>query len=146
MGANLTVQDFFKLILFLLGIGVGAYLIMVLVKINKILEHIKSLIDNNTEELDLTIKQLPGISKNINMITEEANNTLKKVSPDVEALIQNSGKISGSVSSITDSVDLISVGVADTLGFFGGNKTGFTDYVVIAKEIFEFIKSLLKKK
>lgn len=146
MGANLTVQDLFKLILFLLGIGVGAYLIMALNKINKILDNIKNLMDNNSEELDITIKQLPGISKNINDITEETNNTLRRVSPDIEALIHNSGKISGSVTSITESVDSISTGIVDTVGIFRGNKSNFTDYLAIAKEVFEILKNLINKK
>ena len=77
MGANLTIQDFFKLILFLLGIGVGAYLIMVLGKVNKILGNIQNLIENNSKELDASLKQLPGISENVNLITEVTNKTLK---------------------------------------------------------------------
>lgn len=146
MGANLTVQDLFKLILFLLGIGVGAYLIMVLNKINKILDNVKNLMENNSEELDLTLKQLPGISKNINNITEETNNTLKKVSPDIEALIHNSGRISGSVTSITESVDFMSTGIVETVGIFKGDKNTFGDYLILAKEVYEILKNLINKK
>ena len=58
---QLIVQDLFKLILFLLGIGAGTYLILVLNKINKILGQAKDIVEMNLNEIDTTIKQLPDI-------------------------------------------------------------------------------------
>ena len=72
MTANLTIQDLFKLILFLLGIGVMTYLILVLKNINKIISQAKKLTEDNMKELDTTIKQLPEITQNVNSIDRKS--------------------------------------------------------------------------
>ncbi len=105
MDANLTVQDLFKLILFLLGIGAGTYLILVLNKINKILGQAKDIVEMNLNEIDTTIKQLPDISYNINEITRETKSAITNLTPEINDLLHNVNSISGRVSNITESID-----------------------------------------
>lgn len=157
MEANLTVKDLFSLILFLVGIGVGIYFIMVLSKINKILGQAKDMIEANLKEIDTTIKQLPDISYNVNEITKEANKTLAQLSPEISGLVHNINSISDQASSITksvkdttdkvsDTVDNVTDSITDTaLAFQYGSKT-LTDYVNIIMEVFEMIKNMLGKR
>lgn len=157
MDANLTVQDLFKLILFLIGIGVGTYFILVLSKINKILGEAKDMVESNLKEIDTTIKQLPDISYNINGITKEANNMIKELTPEINGLIHNINEISGQASSITNTVmkttdkvgstvEEVTNSITDTaLAFQYGSKT-FTDYINIIVELFEILKNMLSKR
>lgn len=157
MDANLTVKDLFTLILFLVGIGVGIYFILVLSKINKILGQAKDMVESNLKEIDTTIKQLPGISYNVNEITKEAKETLTQLSPEINGLVHNINTISDQASSITktvkdttdkvsDTVDNVADSITDTaLAFQYGSKT-LTDYLNIFMEIFETIKNLLSKR
>ncbi|NMA48571.1 MAG: hypothetical protein GX947_02180, partial [Tissierellia bacterium] len=71
MDITLTLQDLLKLVLFLLGIGVLGYLLLLLRNINKIIGKAEEVVEANMEELDTTIKQLPSITQNVNMITSE---------------------------------------------------------------------------
>lgn len=157
MDANLTVQDLFKLILFLIGIGVGTYFILVLSKINKILGQAKDMIESNINEIDTTIKQLPGISSNVNDITKEAKQTISELTPEISGLVQNINSISNQASSITntvkgttdkvsETVDNVADSIADTaFAFQYGSKT-LTDYINLLMEVFELIKNKLNKR
>lgn len=157
MDANLTVKDLFSLILFLVGIGVGIYFIMVLSKINKILGQAKDMVEANIKEIDTTIKQLPDISYNVNQITKEANRTLTEIGPEINGLIHNINSISDQAWAITNTVkattdkvsgtvDDVTDSITDTaFAFQYGSKT-FTDYINIIMEIFETIKNMINKR
>lgn len=157
MTANLTIQDLFKLILFLLGIGVMTYLILVLKNINRIISQAKKLTEDNMKELDTTIKQLPEITQNINSITKEAQTTITKLTPEINGLLFNINSISGKVEGITtsldttahkitDTVDQVTEGISETAYAFKLNTKNITDYIQILKEIVEIIKNALSKR
>lgn len=157
MDANLTINDLFSIILFIVGIGAGIFLILVLSKVNKILGQAKDMIENNINEIDTTIKQLPDISYNVNEITKEAKTTMATLTPEINGLVQNIHSISDQASSITGTVkdttekvshtvDDVSNSIADTaLAFQYGSKS-LTDYINIIMEIFEAIKNMLNNK
>ena len=153
MTANLTVQDLFKLVLFLLGIGVGAYLIMILGNVNKILKQVRTVTETNMKEIDTTIKQLPEITANVNAITKETKNTLVNLTPEINALLHNVNSISGKVenvanliddttSKLNETFDVVSDSVAETALAFSYNAKNATDYMKIIKEVIELIKGL----
>lgn len=156
MSANLTVQDLFKLILFLLGIGALTYLILVLNNINKLLRQARELAEANFKEIDTTIKQLPEISENINAITKEAKHTLQNLQPEINGLLHNINSISGRVEGITsiiddtthkvgDTVGLVSDSISETANAFKFNAKNITDYMTIIKEILEIVKKAIYK-
>ena len=156
MNASLTIQDLFQLILFLLGIGVGTYLILVLNNVNKLLGQARTLAKANYNEIDTTIKQLPEISENINAITKEAKTTLIKLTPEVDSLLHNINSISGKVEGITNILDDTTQKVGDTVGFvsdsisetalaFKFNAKNVTEYLAILREILEIARRTLKK-
>lgn len=157
MDANLTVKDLFTLILFLVGIGVGGYFILVLSKINKILGQAKDMIESNIKEIDTTIKHLPDISNNVNEITKEASRTITQIGPELSGLVHNINSISDQASEITntvkattdkvsETVDDVTNSITDTaLAFQYGSKT-FTDYINIFMEVFETIKNMINKR
>lgn len=157
MDANLTINDLFSIILFIVGIGAGIFLILVLSKVNKILGQAKNMIESNINEIDTTIKQLPDISYNINEITREAKHTITELTPEISGLIQNVHSISDQAEFITNTVkdttekvshtvDDVTNSITDTaLAFQYGSKT-LTDYINIIMEIFEAIKNMINNK
>lgn len=156
MTSNLTIQDLFTLILFLLGIGALIYLILVLKNIHRLLSQANILAESNMKELDSTLKQLPEISQNINAITKEAKTTLNNLSPEINELIHNINSISGQIESVTDTIDSTTHKVIDTFDIvtdslsetalaFKYNIKNVNDYIQIFKEILEIIKKALKR-
>ena len=59
-GLSATFKNLFSLILFLLGIGIGVYLVAILSKVNRIMGKTTDMIEDNIEELDATIKIRQG--------------------------------------------------------------------------------------
>lgn len=157
MEANLTINDLFTIILFIVGIGAGVFLILVLSKVNKILGQAKDMIESNINEIDTTIKQLPDISYNVNEITRETKQTISELTPEISGLIRNVHSISAQASSITNTVkgttekvshtvDDVTNSIADTaFAFQYGSKT-LTDYINIIMEVFEAIKNMISNK
>lgn len=156
MDANLTILDLFRLILFLLGIGALTFLILALKNITGILGQINKIINDNSREIDRTIKQLPEISENVNAITHDTKQTVKELTPEINGLLHNINSISGKVEGITnfiddtthkvgDTVGLVSDTISDTATSFRFNVNNIADYIVIIKEIFESIKKYINK-
>lgn len=157
MTANLTINDLFTLILFLIGIGAGIVFILVLIKINKILGNIKDVLEENTKAIDATIKQLPDISCNLNEITKETKNTLVTLKPEVDALLFNVNNISKKVSGMTDNAenvtnkvsetfDKVSESLVDAAFTFQNSAKGINYYLNMIKDIVEIIKNTMLKK
>lgn len=156
MDATLTIQDLLKFILFLLGIGVLTYLIIILRNLSKILGQVRIIADENAKEIDTTIKQLPEISENVNAITKEAKDTLINLQPEINGLLHNVNSISTKVEGITNLIDDTTHKVGDTVGIvtdsisetataFKFNAKNVTEYLNIIKEILEIIKNTVKK-
>ncbi len=156
MGATLTVQDLFKLILFLLGIGALIYLILILNNLNKILKTARETIESNKNEIDITIKQLPGISQNVNAITKETKIAIENIEPELSELLHNVNSISSKAEEIVgiiddttqkvgDTVFIVSDSISQTADSFRFNVKNINDYMEIIKEVFEFIKKAIQK-
>ncbi len=156
MGATLTVQDLFKLILFLLGIGALTYLIMILNNFNKILKTARETVEANQKEIDLTIKQLPEISVNVNAITKETKIALENIEPELSGLLKNVNSISNRVEGIAgviddtthkvgDTVFNVSDSISETADAFRFNARNVNEYLEIIREVFDFIKMAIQK-
>ncbi len=156
MTASLTIKDLFSLILFLLGIGIGVYLVAILSKVNRIMAKTTDMIEDNIEELDATIKTLPEISHNVSEITKETNYAITKLTPEVEKVLRDTSHISGAVSEISDSVggsakkledavDGVSdsvLGVASNLESSSGNISYYMNYMF---EMMDVIREVVFK-
>lgn len=157
LGATLTVQDFFKLVLFLLGIGALTYLILVLKNLNKILLKVNNFFESNEKNINTVVKQLPEISENINSITKTANATIEEITPEMTELISNVNEITTKIDSITESVDnttykisetmdIVTDTVADTAYSLQDNIKNIDTYIKLILEVIDAIKGYLKKK
>lgn len=157
MTATLTLQDLFKFILYMLGIGVGTYLVLILKNVNKILNQARTITEANEKSIDTTIKQLPEISENINGITKEAQVVLNQLTPEINGLVKNANSISGNISSITENIDsttnkvsgtidTVSESISETALAFEYNVKNVSDYIQMFIEIIDIIKYSLKKK
>lgn len=156
MDVTLTLQDLLKLILFLLGIGVLGYLLLILRNVNKAIGQTQRLLEENTEELDSTIKQLPEITTNINKLTSETTKLVSEMSPDISGVVHNVNGITSKIDDIAnivdktghtveDTVELLTDTIADTALAFQFNAKNVTSYIEIIKEIIEIVRSSLKK-
>lgn len=157
MATPITIQDLFKLILFLLGIGALGYLIAVLKNISKLIVKVIGIVENNEDYLTSTVKHLPDISKNINSITKITDDSMHNIMPEVDGIVHSANNITGKLESITDSIDSttykvsetvesVSDTINDTAYTFRNGVTSVSDYIEIITEVFNVIKNLVGKK
>lgn len=157
MDVSLTINDLFKILLYLVGIGALGYLIVVLKNIAKLTNGVVKIVEENEENINKTIKQVPGITENINSISKNADTALKEMTPEINSMLHNVNNISTKVGSITDSVeetaskaleaaDIVTDSVADTAYALKYNVKNINDYINIIIEAIEVIKNMLKRK
>ncbi len=156
MSASLTIKDLFSLILFLLGIGIGVYLVLILSKINKILSSASDVVEGNMEELDSTIKTLPEISYNVSEISKETNYAIKTLTPELEKVLKDTSHISERVSGITDSVgdstkklektvDDVTDSVLGVAADFESSSKSLSSYIDYGVEMMDIIRDVILK-
>ena len=149
MTATLTIQDLFKMILYLLGAGVLVYLIVFIKNLNNLINKVKELLLINQKEIDQTLKELPIISDNLSTITGATKELLDNVGPDVENIISNTNSISDSLSNassnVTDVVNVVSDSVTTTADTLKNNVANINEYIELIIEIIGIIKDGIKK-
>lgn len=156
MSASLTIKDLFSLILFLLGIGIGVYLVLILSKFNKIISKASDIIEDNMSELDSTIKTLPEISYNVSEISRETNHAIKMLTPELEKVLRNTSHISETVSGITDSVgdstkklektvDGVTDSVLGVASNFESSSKSLSSYVNYGIEMMDIMRDIILK-
>ena len=149
MTATITIQELLTFIIYLLGIGLLVYLIMLIKNANKLVLKARRIVEENEREIDTTLKQLPEISVNINDITEDVKKLIQTVSPEVRDLITNTSSITDKLDTtsekVFDAVDLVSDSLSKTAITIQDNVRNITDYIKLIIEIIEIIKNALKK-
>lgn len=157
MDVSLTINDLFKILLYLVGIGALGYLIVVLRNLAKLTTRAIKIVEENEENINSTIKQIPEISENINSISKNTDKALKDMAPEINNVLHNVNNISTKVGSITDSVeetankaletaDIVTDSVADTAYALKYNVNNINDYIKIIIEIIDTIKNMLTRK
>lgn len=149
MTATLTIQDLFTFILYILGVGVLVYLIVLIKNLNKLVSNVKDLLKSNEKEIETTLNQLPGISKNLNCISEDTKELLESVSPEAKNIIYNTSSISKKVDNTSDkicnTIGIVSESVSSTASTIEYNVKNVNDYIELFVEIVEIIKNVITK-
>lgn len=150
MDASLTIQDLFKLILYLLGIGALVYLILFIKNLNSAMSNIKNIINQNNKEIDTTLKQLPHISQNINDISEGVKELIKEASPDAIDLVSNvnsiTEKLDNTSTKVTEAIDEVSESITSTASTIENNVKNVSYYIELIMDIIDILKGAFKKK
>lgn len=150
MTATLTVQDLFKLILYLLGVGALIYFIVLIKNLNNVISAIRNLLIKNEKEIDITIKQLPHISENINAISKGTKELVETASPEAVKLINNASSLSEKLdktgTKVCDAVEEVSQSISSTASTIESNIKNASDYIELIMDIIDIIRNTLKKK
>lgn len=157
MDVSLTINDLFKILLYIAGIGALGYLIVVLKNLAKFTKEIIGIVEENEENIRDTIKEVPKITENVSSISKNADIALKEMTPEISNVLSNVNNISNKLGSITDSVeetankaletaDIVNDSVADTAYALKYNVRNINDYINIIIETIEVIKNMIKRK
>lgn len=157
MDVSLTINDLFRIGLYIVGIGALGYLIVVLKNVAKIVSKISSIVEDNQESINATIKEVPEISVNVNAITKNANIAIKEMTPDINGIVKNANSITNKIGSLTDTAeqtamkaldtaDLTVDAIADAAYSLKFNVKNINDYIQIVGDVIERVKEIIKKR
>lgn len=157
MDATITINELFSFVLYLLGIGLLFYMIILVRNINGIVVKARQIVDGREKEIDAALKEVPDIMSNTNNIvsnvshiTDDTKELVEKVSPDITDILSNASSISKKVDTIgekaLESMELITESIFELAYAIEDNIRSISDYVYLILEIIDVVKNILKKK
>lgn len=157
MDGSLTVNDLFKILLYLVGIGALGYLALVLRNVAKLVSKLTGIVNENEENINEIINEVPQISVNINSITKNADLAIKEMTPEINGIVKNANNITGKVGSLSDSAeqtilkaldtaDITVDAIADAAYSLKFNVKNVNDYIQIIGDVIERVKEIIKKR
>lgn len=150
MDATITVKELLTFIIYILGIGLLGYLIALIKNTNKIVSKVRNIIEENQEEINTTLEQMPDISTNVNYISQDLKDLVEDISPEITGLTTNANSITEKLDTtsekVFEAVDIVSESVAETALAIEHNVRNAADYIQLIMEIIEIIKNAFKGK
>lgn len=114
--------DLGLLVLFVLGVAVGAYIIILIKNLNSSIKVVKKLLKDNEENINKTLIDIPIISKNMVEITDTAKN---------ELLVMGNA-----INSINETIEMTTATVSTFKNDIFGKISGIIGIIDVIKHIF----------
>lgn len=157
MDVSLTINDLFKIALYIVGIGALGYLIVVFKNTSKLISEINGIVKENEDNINAIIKEVPSISENVNSITKNADIVIKEITPDINGIVKNANNITNKIGSLTDTAEQTAMKVLDTADItvdaiadaayaLKFNVKNVNDYIQIIGDVIERVKEIIKKR
>lgn len=83
------------------------YLVIILHRVSKTVKEVHQLIERNREQVDATLQEIPGITRNVQDITTEVSHSMQVFRPTVENVAETSDSVTRAVKdnqSITETL------------------------------------------
>jgi len=116
MDATIRLSDLGLIILWLAILVLIFYVVMTLKRVLETLKEVQKIINDNRENIDKTLQELPSISKNIEELTSEFSKDIKSVKGTIDnfkqkselaSILEGSGDVISGVTSILHGVIFI---------------------------------------
>lgn len=149
MGSSITVGDLLHILLAIAGIVALVALAMVLFQIVKTLKKVNTTLENNKDHLDKIIRGVEKTSGHAGIISEQAEEMLKAVAPDVSKIVGQVSTIvdgaQGLTTDVTDTVHYLTDSVSDTVSSVKHGFSSAQDYLYYISEIVDIVKNTFRK-
>jgi methyl-accepting chemotaxis protein len=113
MNITITLEELGFFILFLLVLGVGAYLVATLKNLNGLVGEIRELLDANRKNIDQTLANLPVITENLNEASFGVKRGVNQTEGVIEQVSANVGDTLIAVNKTADSISTYSILVTE---------------------------------
>lgn len=104
MNATITVGELLVVLMSILGVGVLAYLVILLMKVNETLKNIQGIVNRNEKYLDETLERIPRVLENVEGITDNVNKSMVHVQSTIENVSDVSDYVTDMVEGINEEV------------------------------------------
>lgn len=133
-----------NIIITILAILALVFLVLVLVKVNKLLGSAQEVLDKNSNNIDQVIKKLPHL-------TDEASSLVNVngivTDPNLKMAIAKVNDTMTSVNSIADdvkdTVNYVGITAVDSVDTFGAGVASITDYSSLIIDVIDIVKNVI---
>jgi ABC-type transporter Mla subunit MlaD len=103
-----TLKDFGMLVLWALLVAILIFILLVLIRFYRSFKDIMKIVDDHRTNIDKVLEEAPGITKNVNQISDEVNTTLKAFHGTIQNVAETTETVTGNIKDNKDIVSNIS--------------------------------------
>ncbi|SRR5699024_4704288 len=134
-----------NIIMTVLAILALVFLVLVLVKVNKLLGSVQGILDKNSSNIDNVITKLPHLTNEASSLVENVNNVV--TDPNLKMAIAKVNDTMTSVNSIADdvkdTVNYVGITAVDSVDTFGAGVASITDYSSLIIDVIDIVKNVI---
>lgn len=146
----ISLQDLGIFLVFCIVAAASIFLIITLIKFNKILNEVNSKLIKNDEKIQKTIENFAATSENINIITTSLRKNKQVFDEAIPASINNIHSISETLKNTTQkvdkSLDVVNLNLMETANAVKENTQDIITYIRIIGEALRVLVQLIFKK
>lgn len=102
-----SLKDLGIFVLWGLLVAILIYILLVLIRFYKSFKQIMAIVDDNRENINHVLDEAPGISKNVNQISEEAAHFMSAFHGTIDNVAETSESVTGNIKDNKDIVGQI---------------------------------------
>lgn len=134
-----------NIIISVLAILALIFLVLVLVKANKLLGSIQDVLNNNSSNIDSVIAKLPELTNGASNLVSNVNSIV--TDPNLKMAIAKVNDTMTSVNSIADdvkdTVNYVGITAVDSVDTFGAGVASITDYSSLIMDVIDIVKNVI---
>lgn len=96
------------LVLWALLVAILIFILLVLIRFYRSFKDIMKIVDDHRTNIDKVLEEAPGITKNVNQISDEVNTTLKAFHGTIQNVAETTETVTGTIKDNKDIVSNIS--------------------------------------
>ena len=121
------------------------FLVLVLVKVNKLLGSVQEVLNKNSSNIDNVITKLPHLTNEATSLVENVNSVV--TDPNLKMAIAKVNDTMTSVNSIADdvkdTVNYVGITAVDSVDTFGAGVASITDYSSLIIDVIDIVKNVI---
>ena len=134
-----------NIIMSVLAILALIFLVLVLVKVNKLLGSVQEVLNKNSSNIDNVITKLPHLTNEATSLVENVNSVV--TDPNLKMVIAKVNDTMTSVNSIADdvkdTVNYVGITAVDSVDTFGAGVVSITDYSSLIIDVIDIVKNVI---
>ncbi len=99
-----TLKDVGMLVLWALLVAILIFILLVLIRFYRSFKDIMKIVDDHRANIDKVLEEAPGITKNVNQISDEVNTTLKAFHGTIQNVAETTENVT---TTIKDNKDIV---------------------------------------
>lgn len=143
MVIQFTLQDLMIFLVCALGIAAGVLLLPILWNIKKVVGSLRTLVETNQENINKTIRTMPGIFENVGQISSSVRETTAELNISVPVILQEVEYVTNAAKESIETVGVvmenIGSGIDETIVAYQKDIPDYLAYFHIIEEVLQII-------